>query len=517
MKQNQSKSKSQSGVGKSRGVAQRGAAHNEGRLPRVCIIGAGCSGMAAAKALKDEGIPFDCYEKGSDIGGLWRFGNDNGVSNIYESLHINTHRDRMEYRDYPMPDDYPDYPSHRLIFSYFQDYARKFGLYNHIQFNTSVEHVEPEPDGTYSVSLSDGRQIHYDSVMVANGHHWSERWPDPMYPGQKNFKGIQFHAHRYVDPEKPHNLVGKNVLVVGMGNSAMDIAVELSRPGLARNVFLSGRRGAYVFPKYLFGKPFDKLTEAFPVWVPFWFKEMVASLIFRIAVGKMSDFGLPDPDFGLGQAHPTISNEILGRFGSGDIKFRRGIQSMDARSIRFEDGSMEEIDAIVWCTGYNVSFPFFDEQFLSAPDNALPLFHRAIQPERPGICFVGLLQPLGPVMPLSEAQSKWYAKYLTGKYALPSVDYMNRYMEAEQKEMQKRYVSSARHTMQVDFELFLSELDKECSKGMKRAEKTGQPVNIPPLAHNYPEIRASRSGRSSQNGKSGKRGHEKRKASVARR
>ena len=81
----------------------------------------------------------------------------------------------MEYRDYPMPQDYPDYPSHTLIHSYFQDYAKHFGLYDHIQFRTSVQHVEPESDGTYEVTLSDGRQIHYDSVMVANGHHWSER------------------------------------------------------------------------------------------------------------------------------------------------------------------------------------------------------------------------------------------------------------------------------------------------------------------------------------------------------
>ena len=481
------KRKGESKVGRSRTRGHRANEQNEGILPRVCIIGAGCSGMTAAKAMKDAGIPFDCYEKGSDIGGLWRFGNDNGMSSVYKSLHINTHRDRMEYRDYPMPHDYPDYPSHSLIYSYFQDYAKQFGIYEHIQFKTAVQHVEPEPDGTYEVTLSDGRQIHYDSVMVANGHHWSERWPDPEYPGQKQFKGIQFHAHHYVDPEKPHNLVGKNVLVVGMGNSAMDIATEISRPGLAKNVFLSGRRGAYVFPKYLFGQPFDKLTEAFPVWVPFWFKEFVASIIFRLAVGKMSSFGLPEPDFGIGQAHPTISNEILGRFGSGDLKFRPGIQRMDARNVFFSDGTSEEVDAIVWCTGYNVEFPFFDEQFISAPNNYLPLFHRAIEPERPGICFVGLLQPLGPVMPLSEAQSKWYARYLKGEYALPSAKQMYHYMDKEQKAMAKRYVQSARHTMQVDFELFLSELEKETKRGKKRATAENRGHSIRPLAHNYPD------------------------------
>tara|TARA_Y100001935_G_C17252510_1_gene481815 strand:+ start:38 stop:1309 length:1272 start_codon:yes stop_codon:yes gene_type:complete len=423
----------------------------------------------------------------------------------------------MEYRDYPMPDDYPDYPSHKLIYDYFQDYARQFGLYEHIQFKTAVSHIEPEPDGTYEVTLSDGRQIHYDSVMVANGHHWAERWPDPEYPGQKQFKGTQFHAHHYVDPEKPHNLIGKNVLVVGMGNSAMDIATEISRPGLAKNVFLSGRRGAYVFPKYLFGKPFDKLTEAFPVWVPFWFKEAVASLIFRLAVGKMSSFGLPEPDFSIGQAHPTISNEILGRLGSGDLAYRPGIEKMDAKNVYFVNGGSEQIDVIIWCTGYDVKFPFFDQDFISAPDNYLPLFHRAIQPERPGICFVGLLQPLGPVMPLSEAQSKWYAKYLTGDYALPTEQFMHRFMEREQKVMAKRYVQSARHTMQVDFELFLAELEKESRQGQQRARKQENQLNVLPLAHNYPETRTGRSSRASGRDRAGRSGGTGKRALSARR
>ncbi|MCB1165554.1 MAG: NAD(P)-binding domain-containing protein [Leptospiraceae bacterium] len=451
-------------------------------LPRVCVIGAGCSGMAASKALKDQGIPFDCFEKGSNIGGLWRFGNDNGMSRIYKSLHINTHRDRMEYRDYPMPDHYPDYPSHALIYDYFQDYAKRFDLYRHMHFNLGVKRVEPVEDGTLRITLDDGSVRYYDAVMVANGHHWSERWPEP-YPGQDKFKGIQFHAHRYVDEAHPHNLTDKNVLVVGMGNSAMDIATEISRPGIAKKVFLSGRRGAYVFPKYLFGKPFDKLTEAFPLWVPFWFKEFMASIIFRLAVGKMSDYGLPQPDFGIGQAHPTISNEILGRLGSGDLHYRPGIERFDAKKVYFEDGSSEAIDAIIWCTGYNVSFPFFDESFISAPDNYLPLFHRALQPGRPNVFFVGLLQPLGPVMPLSEAQSKWYAQLLTGKYALPSEKEMHHYMEAEQKDMKKRYLTSARHTMQVDFELFLAELERELKRGIRRSNERDNPLPIQPRAY----------------------------------
>ena len=175
---------------------------------------------------------------------------------------------------------------------------------------------------------------------------------------------------------------------------------------------------------------------------------------------------------------------------------------MDARKVYFADGSSEEVDVIVWCTGYNVEFPFFDRDFISAPNNYLPLFHRAIEPERPGICFVGLLQPLGPVMPLSEAQSKWYARYLKGDYTLPPAKEMYSYMDREQKAMAKRYVQSARHTMQVDFELFLSELEKESKRGSKRSPDKGG-VQIRPLAHNYPERKSGTKG--SKNGKSASR------------
>lgn len=476
--------------------------HSARDLPRVCVIGAGCSGITTAKALKDQNIPFDVYEKGSDIGGLWRIHNDNGMSSIYKSLHINTHRDRMEYRDMPMPDHYPDYPGHKLIHDYFRNYCEHFDLYPHIHLNTGVKRVERQTDSTYKVDLDNGGVEFYDAVMVANGHHWSERWPDPEYPGQAKFKGKQIHAHRYVDPTKPLNLHGKRVVVVGMGNSAMDIASEICRPGVADEVYLSGRRGAYVFPKYLFGKPFDKFTELFPPWVPFRIKEIMGTLTFRIAVGKMEDFGLPKPDFRLGQAHPTISHEILGRLGSGDLSYKPGITEFDGNTVRFTDGTEVEADVVIWCTGYNVKFPFFDESFIAARENDLPLFHRAVKPGLHDLFFIGLLQPLGPVMPLSEAQAKWLAEYLTGQYALPSEKEMHAEIEKTQSAMRKRYLASARHTMQVDFEDFLHELKKERKRGRKRAEAENFALPIEARA----KMHKSMPGKQTRRGKHAKSG-----------
>ncbi len=184
------------------------------QLPRVCIIGAGCSGMTVARSLKEAGIPFDVYEKGSDVGGLWRFKNDNGMSCIYRSLHINTHRDRMEYRDYPMPESYPDYPGHELIWKYFDDYSRHFDLRKHIHFKTGVERCRQLDDGAWEVKLDNGRIRYYDAVVVANGHHWSPRYPEP-YPGK--FKGEELHAHYYIDEENPAKLRGKKVMAIALG------------------------------------------------------------------------------------------------------------------------------------------------------------------------------------------------------------------------------------------------------------------------------------------------------------
>src|ERR1039458_124609 len=112
---------------------------------QACVIGAGPSGLAAAKALVDRGIDFDWFEKGSMVGGLWRIDNDNGGAAAYETLHLNSSRPLTQYPSYPMPADWPDYPSHRLMATYFQDFADHFGLTVRISFNTPVEHVEPLP------------------------------------------------------------------------------------------------------------------------------------------------------------------------------------------------------------------------------------------------------------------------------------------------------------------------------------------------------------------------------------
>jgi cation diffusion facilitator CzcD-associated flavoprotein CzcO len=274
------------------------------------------------------------------------------------------------------------------------------------------------------------------------------------------------HSHHYVDNT---GFRGKNVVVVGMGNSAMDIAVETSH--VADRVFLSARRGAWIIPKYLFGKPLDQLGN--DPRVPFRVRQKIYERILRMNVGRMENYGLPKPDHRPGEAHPTISSDILSRIGHGEVTPKPNIAELMGDHVRFADGSVEAVDVVIYCTGYRVTFPFFDDDFISAPDNDLPLFRRVFKPGVDNLFFIGLLQPLGAIMPLAETQSEWVADYLTGRYALPPKAELVADIEAERQRMFKRYVASKRHTMQVDFEDYLYHLARERKRGEKRAASPG--------------------------------------------
>jgi len=435
---------------------------------KVCIIGAGSSGIVAAQVLDARRIPFDCFEKGSAVGGNWRFENDNGMSSAYRSLHINTSRRVMAFKSLPMPDHFPDYPDHFQMAAYFDEFVDHFGLREKISFRTEVTKVEPA-DGEWAVTIkTDGgaeATERYRAVLVANGHHWDPRWPEPAFPGSEEFAGEQLHAHHYREPDV---LRGKRVLVLGLGNSATDIAVEASR--IADETFLSVRRGAYVLPKYLNGKPIDEAVHPLASYLPLSVQRFFAMKGLEIAAGKMTTYGLPKPDHKLFEAHPTVSSELLPRLGHGDITVKPNIEKFPgARTVRFIDGSEEEIDLVVYCTGYKMTFPFFDPKVLAAPDNRLPLYRRVVSVERPGLYFIGFIQPLGPIMPLAEAQAEWIADLLGGRATLPPAGEMKREIAREERKQAKRFVSSKRHTVEVDFHPYLRVIRRERKRAAQPA------------------------------------------------
>jgi dimethylaniline monooxygenase (N-oxide forming) len=427
---------------------------------KICIVGAGSSGLAAAQVLQARGIDFDCFEKGSTIGGNWRYENDNGVSSAYKSLHINSSRRLMSFKAFPMPESYPDYPSHEHVAAYFDAYAERFGLAERIAFKTEVVGVEPV-DGEWEVTVEDAgggrRSERYRAVLVCNGHHWKPRWPEPPFPGADDFAGEQIHAHHYREPDA---LAGRRVLVLGIGNSAVDIAVESSR--IAERTLLAMRRGAYVLPKYLNGKPIDEAAPPAASRLPLAAQRFFMGRKLKVAVGEMTDYGLPKPDHRLLEAHPTVSSELLPRLGHGDIAVKPNIDRFSGgNSVRFVDGSEEEVDLVVYCTGYEIAFPFLDQRVFAARDNRMPLYRRVVAPDRPGLYFVGFIQPLGPIMPIAEAQAEWIADLLDGRASLPSVGEMREEIVDYQRRMGRRFVASKRHTIEVDFHPYLREIRRE--------------------------------------------------------
>ena len=170
-------------------------------------------------------------------------------------------------------------------------------------------------------------------------------------------------------------------------------------------------------------------------------------------------------------AHPTLSDELLGRLGHGDIVVKPNIERFEGDSVVFTDGSREKVDLVIYCTGYRITFPFFDESLVSADDNRIELYRRVVSVEHPGLYFIGLIQPLGAIMPLAEAQSAWVAELITGECELPDRAAMARDIAAEQAATDRRYVNSKRHTIQVDFEPYLRSLSREREESRRRASR----------------------------------------------
>jgi thioredoxin reductase len=374
----------------------------------------------------------------------------------------------MEYAAFPMPEDLPDYPHHTQIAAYFDAYVDHFGIRPTITFRTEVTRVEPADPGwlvtTRHRDTGEVNTARYRAVLVANGHHWDPRLPEPSFPG--TFSGEQTHSHHYRFPE-PY--AARRVLVVGIGNSATDIAVETS--SVSERTLLAMRRGAHIIPKYFFGQPFDRLAKTPLARAPLWLQRLTLRVLIHVAQGRMTDYGLPEPDHKVLSAHPTISSELLNRLGHGDITVKANVERLDGDRVWFVDGTVERVDAIIYCTGYKISFPFLDQQVITTHDNNVALFHRVVDPDHPGLYFIGLVQPLGAIMPLAEAQSEWVADLLEGKAELPTVNEARQEISGYVRRNARRYLSSKRHTIEVDFLGYLKEIQRERRRGAWRTRR----------------------------------------------
>ncbi len=448
-------------------------------IPRVAVIGAGAAGLATTKALVDAGLDVVTYEQGDRPGGLWARDNASGLSPAYASLHTNTSKGRTEFADFPMPADWPDYPSADRVAGYLADYARHFGLLAGLRLSTTVIGVERHEHG-WQVTTEDGTTESYDAVVVANGHNWDPRWPEPAYPG--SFAGTELHAHDYRTPDV---FAGRRVLVVGMGNSAMDIAVDASY--VARGpVLLSARRGVHIVPKYLFGRPADATGGAISV-LPWRIRQRLAQTLLRVAVGRPESYGLPAPEGGLFQNHPTISDTILHRLTHGEVEARPGIDRFEGGGVVFTDGRRDAVDIIVWATGYRVSIPFLDARWLGPDPERLALYKRVFHLDDPSLAFVGLMQSTGAALPVVEAQAKLVAAHLVGSYALPTAPEQRAAVDRALREATARWGPHRRPVMRIDFDAYCAELPREVAAGRARLTRgAGHPFTPANRQEIYP-------------------------------
>jgi hypothetical protein len=288
--------------------------------------------------------------------------------------------------------------------------------------------------------------------VVANGHHGVPTVPD--VPGELTVDS--FHSHAYRDPSV---FADKDVLVIGVGNSGMDIACDAAP--LARSVLLSTRHGVHVIPKYVFGRPLDLYSHRLVAYLPFPVYRTANEVLLRLAVGRPEGHGLPTPDHRLLHAHPTISSSLLDRVGHGDIEVTTSVERFEGDKVRFVDGRVAHVDLVVFATGYRVSLPFLDPALLDPSGNVMPLYQRVLTPDLPGLSFIGYIQTVGAGIPLFEYQAQWVGDLLTGSAVLPPAERMRAWIEQDQRRLARRYVRSQRHTMQVDYWSYIRAMKEE--------------------------------------------------------
>ena len=412
-----------------------------GSPDKYCIIGAGAAGLTVAKNLKAEGIAFDCLERNADIGGLWNSALPGAA--VYNSTHLVSSKSLSRFGGFSMPDAYPDYPSHRQVLEYFRAYAAAFGLNEAIQFKANVERAEPSAGGWRVKVAGESQARHYRGVVIANGHHSKPYWPE--FPG--TFSGRAMHARDYTDPS---HLEGKRVLVIGGGNSGVDIAADAVQR--ADRVVHSMRRGYHIIPKYILGRPSDVLLHKIAKWpIPRFVRDALCEGILTLVNGPSTRFQLQKPDHRLFEAHPVISQLYPYYVGHGKIHPMPNVERFEGASAVFDNGHREEIDLVIYATGYEISIPFLDESIVFDANGRVKLLANIFHPELQNLFFVGLIQVNGGGgWSIMDHQAQVIARFITRRSAAgPPLQWSRRLRETGRSGRGRSYVKSQRHTIEV--------------------------------------------------------------------
>ncbi|XP_077757784.1 flavin-containing monooxygenase 1 [Canis aureus] len=436
---------------------------------RVAIVGAGVSGLASIKCCLEEGLEPTCFERSDDLGGLWRFTEhvEEGRASLYKSVVSNSCKEMSCYSDFPFPEDYPNYVPNSQFLEYLKMYANRFSLLKCIRFKTKVCKVTKCPDFTVTgqwevVTQHEGKQESaiFDAVMVCTGFLTNPHLPLDSFPGINTFKGQYFHSRQYKHPDI---FKDKRVLVIGMGNSGTDIAVETSR--LAKKVFLSTTGGAWVMSRVFdSGYPWDMVfmtrfqnmfRNSLPTPIVTWLMARKMNSWFNHA-----NYGLV-PEDRTQLREPVLNDELPGCIITGKVLIKPSIKEVKENSVVFNNTPKEEpIDIIVFATGYTFAFPFLDETVVKV-ENGQASLYKYIFPvhlPKPTLAVIGLIKPLGSMIPTGETQARWAVRVLKGIYKLPPQSVMTEEVNARKENKPSGFGLCYCKALQSDYITYIDEL-----------------------------------------------------------
>lgn len=440
-------------------------AHDPARS--FAIIGAGASGLCFAKHLVQAGFQdVTIFEIGTQIGGLWCYENDSGLSSAYKTLHINTARNLTNFSDFPFKPDVQMFPDHRDMHRYLVDYADRFDLTRRIRFRSRVVNLAPAEEYSaaaprWIVETEDGRKQAFDRVVVATGHLSTPFHVDSF---RRGFAGRYLHSHDYREPAP---FVGQRICVVGVGNSAVDIASDVC-PTAERTVLVA-RSGVMIGPKIIFGIPFTDLTmKLYRPWIPDRLRRALIRWLVHVVHGPMTSLGFKALDR---RAHPTTSAVVTSHIAYRRILVKLGIDRIEGQRIIFADGSSDEFDVLIAATGYLIDLPFLPQEVLAVNDNSVDLYRRIVPPGWAGLYFAGFFNTTTALNYVFEHQARWVCKIETGRRRLPPVRTMLKAVDEKKAWIARFYKDSVRHTIEEEHMYYVNELAETTWRRRVRAHE----------------------------------------------
>lgn len=423
---------------------------------KIAVVGAGVSGLVSIKACKEENLQVVCYEISNDIGGLWKYREENipNVPSVSKMTVMNSSKEMSAFSDFPPPRNFPVFMPHFLNHEYITSYAEKFSLIPHIRFGRRVTMVEEADDfqtsGKWKVtalrldSMKTEEDV-YDAVMVCTGNNNNPSIPS--LPGQSYFKGNIIHSGHYKDAS---NFKNRRVLVVGVSNSASDVAVDLC--GVAETVYMSSRNGMWLYPrKGPNGKPYDAFfITRIKLLLLQYLPRFISNAIVENELKKYFDtspFNLT-PTQRVFNSIPTINDLISFYLLNGMIKIKNCIKQFTSDGIIFEgEEKVTPVDDVIFATGYKIDFPFLQRNF-----HPSDLYKCIISPvhEHFTLAFIGFVEIAKGLTSIFEMQALWFVQMLQGKIKLPDKQKMREKIANCEKDRISRYGKDRHKTVVME-------------------------------------------------------------------